>query len=112
MRIQVHFKGMAAPADLLSYVQRRTLFALGRYGQRIRAAHISLGLLRDPQGHEEQYCDVQVDLLWGTPIVVHEQRISLEAAASAALERAERTLARRVDISRASRTPAPSTRAS
>lgn len=103
MRIYIHFKNAAVSADILSSVRRRTLFALGRYSQRIRAARIRLGdiNINGSEGAVEQCCGVQVDLAGGAPIVVHERGISLQAAVDAAMERAERAVQRRIDVGRA-----------
>ena len=101
MRIYIHFKDLTVPADILSSVRRRAMFALGRYGQRIRTARIRLGSINGSEGFVEQCCAVQVDFAGGDPIVVHEQRMSLQAAVDAALERAERTVQRRIDMGRA-----------
>lgn len=109
MRIHVHFKDVTVPADILSSVRRRALFALGRYGQRIRAARIRLGNINGSEGSVEQCCTIQVDFAGGDPIVVHERRISLLAAVDAALERAERAVRRRIDVGRVGRKAAVST---
>ena len=109
MRIYILCKDVTVPADILSSVRRRALFAFGRYGQRIRAARIRLGSIHGTEGSVELCCAVQVDIAGGDPIVVHEQRMSLQAAVDAALERAERTVQRRIDMGRARHKVAVST---
>lgn len=103
MRIQFFFKDVTVPADILSSVRRRALFAFGRYGQRIRATRIRVGNCHGSQGHAELLCEIQVDFVWGDPLVVRERSMSLQTAVAAALERAERDVRRRIDVGEARR---------
>jgi ribosomal subunit interface protein len=104
MRIHVQGRGVEMTEELHNFVQRRAQFALGRFQGRIHNVHVRL---REPADQPSTAhlslhygCDVRIDCGSRAPIVIREQQRTLHAAASAALDRAERAIARQLHMSR------------
>ena len=105
MRIQIQVRGLQVPAEVLAFIQRRALFALGRFGQRIRNTQIRLWDSNGSRGGVDQCCDIHINFGAGPPVIIRERQVSLQAAATIALERAERQTVRHIELAKVNRIP-------
>ena len=74
------------------FIERRLLFALGRFGSRIRRVMVRLEDMNGPRGGLDKRCHIEVRMPGRNVLVVDVRDVELEPAVSRAAER----IARRV----------------
>jgi len=98
MRLRMAARGIELSVDLADYVRRRAHFSLGRFAGRIRSLSIRLADVNGPRGGIDKLCDVRVDVGLRQPVIVCECQASIRSAVGFALERAERAVQRRLNL--------------
>ncbi len=98
MKTKITTHGLKLTSELADYVNRRVRFSMGRFAGRISRLSIRIADVNGPRGGVDKRCDVVVEAGLAQPIVVHERHASLFAAIGLAVERAQRTLRRRIAV--------------
>ena len=96
MRLHIRPRNVELTEALKDHVNRRSQFALGRFGRRIRQVTIRLSDVNGPRGGCDKTCQVKVSLIRGDSIVVGDTKSDLYAAINGAMERAGRAIGRQL----------------
>lgn len=102
MRISVRSLGMATTEALRSHVERRVLFAVGRFGERIEHVSARLGDANGPRGGTDKTCRLVATLQSAGQVVVEDADSDLYVAVDRAASRLGRTVARALERHRES----------
>ena len=94
MRITVRKQNVDLSETLNQHIERRMLFALGRFQRRIRRVTVRVCDINGPCGSVDKTCQVVVDLIPSGKIIVKDTDGDLYAAISRAVERVGRTVGR------------------
>ncbi len=97
MQIDIQSRGFTLTDALLSYSQRRILFALTYCSGHINRVVIRLSDINGPRGGADKRCHVQIMLAGIPDVVVEDTEVDLYAAIDRAVDRARRTVVRKVD---------------
>jgi hypothetical protein len=92
MEIEVRNLNELIDQSQRDYIERRLLFALGRFGGRIRRVMVRLEDTNGPRGGLDKRCHIEVRMPGRSVLVVDVRDVELESAVSRAAER----IARRV----------------
>jgi len=92
MQIQIRALSQPVGGRLREYVERRLLFALGRFGGRVQRVLVRLEDLNGPRGGLDKRCQMEVRLAGRGVLVVDVRDSATEPAVSRAADR----MARRV----------------
>ncbi|HHJ36343.1 MAG TPA: HPF/RaiA family ribosome-associated protein [Gammaproteobacteria bacterium] len=97
MQIDIQSRGFSLTDALLRYSEQRLLFAMTYWSSHINRAIIRLSDINGPRGGTDKRCHLQV-IIPGLPdIVVEDTESDLYAAIDRAMDRARRTVARKLD---------------
>lgn len=97
MQIDIQSYGISLNDTLRDYAQRRLLFAMAYCSGHINRVVISLSNVNNPHGGANKRCHILV-ILTGIPdVMVEDTQINLYAAIDRAIDRAKRTVVRKVD---------------
>jgi ribosomal subunit interface protein len=97
MRISVRALGMEATEGIREHVQRRVLFAVGRFSARLEDVSVRLGDANGPRGGTDKTCRVVAVVGGGGQVVVEDADADLYVAVDRATSRLGRAVARAVD---------------
>jgi ribosomal subunit interface protein len=97
MRISVRALGMEATEALREHVERRVLFAVGRFSARLEDVSVRLGDANGPRGGTDKTCRVVAGVGGAGQIVVEDADADLYVAVDRATSRLGRAVARAVD---------------
>jgi ribosome-associated translation inhibitor RaiA len=97
MRIDIRACSLKLTPTLRDYVRRRIRFALGRFMLRLKNVRVVLKDLNGPKGGVDKHCKVFVNIMPSFSVIIEERDADLETAINRALDRAGRTVARRLD---------------
>jgi len=97
MRISVRALGMEATAAIREHVERRVLFAVGRFSARLEEVNVRLGDANGPRGGTDKTCRVVVGVGGAGQVVVEDADADLYVAVDRATSRLGRAVARAVD---------------
>ncbi len=97
MQIDIQSRGFTLTDALLSYSQRRILFALTYCSGHINRVVIRLSDINGPRGGADKRCHVQIMLAGIPDVVIEDTEVDLYAAIDRAVDRARRTVVRKVD---------------
>jgi ribosomal subunit interface protein len=97
MRISVRSLGMVTTEAIRSHVERRVLFAVGRFGERIEDVSARLGDANGPRGGADKTCRLVATLEGAGQVVVEDADPDLYVAVDRATSRLGRTVARAVE---------------
>jgi hypothetical protein len=92
MKIEIRNLNEQVDQSQRDYIERRLLFALGRFGSRIRRVMVRLEDMNGPRGGLDKRCHIEVRMSGRSVLVVDVRDVELEPAVSRAAER----IARRV----------------
>ncbi len=97
MRVDIRGFGLAIDSPTRAYIERRFLFALGRFSTRIHRVSVSLTDVNGPRGGRDIRClaSVQIAPTGLVTIEVSDERST--AASDRAAERAAMAVARELD---------------
>lgn len=97
MQIDIQSRGFSLTDSLLSYAQRRLLFAMSYCSGHVNRVVIRLSDVNGPRGGADKRCHIQVALAGIPDVVVEDIEVDMYAAIDRAIDRARRTVVRRVD---------------
>jgi len=96
MQIDIQSRGFSLTEALLNYSQQRLLFSMS-YCDHINKAIVRLSDINGPRGGTDKRCHLQL-IISGLPdIVVDDTEADMYAAIDRAMDRARRTVARKLD---------------
>jgi ribosomal subunit interface protein len=107
MQIVIQARGFDLSPGLREHVERRLRFALDWAHHHVRRVSVGLSDLNGPRGGEDKCCRVQVTMAGAADVVVQDIETDLYVAIDRAVDRAGRTLARRVARLRENRHAGP-----
>jgi ribosome-associated translation inhibitor RaiA len=97
MQIDIQSSGFYLTESLLSYAQRRLLFALSYCSGHVKRVVIRLSDVNGPRGGTDKHCHIQVALTGLADVVAEDTGADMYAAIDCAINRARRTVVRKVD---------------
>ena len=97
MQIDIQSRGFSLTDSLLSYAQRRLLFAMSYCSGHVNRVVIRLSDVNGPRGGADKCCHIQVALAGIPDVVVEDTEVDMYAAIDRAIDRARRTVVRKVD---------------
>ena len=97
MKIDIRTHSLKRTGVLIEQVTRRIHFALGRFARRLMSVRVMLKDLNGPKGGVDKHCKVQVNIRPSFKVIIEEADVDLDTAVNRALDRAGRTVARRLD---------------
>lgn len=97
MQIDIQSRSFSLTKALLTYTEQRLLFSMSYWSDHIDAVIVRLSDINGPRGGADKRCHVQI-VIQGLPdIVVEDTECDLYAAIDRAMDRARRTVARKLD---------------
>lgn len=103
MRIDIHSSKFALTDSLRSHIERRVQFALSWAYHKLPHIHLRLDDVNGPKGGLDKVCRIQIPVAGGKPVVIEETQTDMYTAIDRAIERAARTISRRLERSRTHR---------
>ena len=100
MDIEVFERNVTLKGEQKALIMRRLEFALGRFEMHLGTIRVTICDLNGPRGGCDLQCRLQVAMRAGREVLVNEVGETVEAAITAAADRAARTIARRLQKSR------------
>ena len=100
MELEIRISNIDSHGALQTYVRRRIGFALGRFSASIRRVTVRVTEVTASRGGVDTQCRIAVRLFRTGHIAVIERAPDLHAAIDRAIERLQRTVARRMDRDR------------
>lgn len=98
MRVQIRASRIDIEADTKEYVERRLLFALGRFADVVKQVEVTLSDINGPKGGQDKLCRLRVDLKrQPKPVFAEILHEKLRTAIDLAADRLGRAVARSVD---------------
>lgn len=94
MQIDIQSRRIPLTEALRAHVRRRILFAVGRFGDRIRHITVQLSDVNGPRGGVDKRCQLRLRVEGLPDIVVDDTELTMQAAVSRAAARAGRALGR------------------
>lgn len=108
MQIDIRAKGFELSPALREHTERRLGFALSWANYDVRKVAVRLYDINGPRGGEDKCCRIQIALPGTSDVVIEDTEADLYIAINRAVDRAERSLARRLDRQREHRHERPS----
>lgn len=96
MQIDIQARNFTLTNALRGYVKRRLSFALSTRDDHIQRVKVRLSDINGPRGGEDKRCHIQVVLPHLPDVVIEDTEEDLYAAIDLAVDRAGRTVGRRV----------------
>jgi ribosome hibernation promoting factor len=96
MRVEIRSKDLHLAEALRVHLERRLLFALGRFDGRIRRVTVRLADVNGPRGGVDKRCHVSLMLSPGGNVVLEEKNADLVAAIDRAADRLGHAVARKL----------------
>lgn len=100
MRIDIHSSKFTLTESLRSHIERRVQFALSWAYHKLPHIHLRLDDINGPKGGPDKVCRIQIPLSGSKPVVIEETQTDMYTAIDRAVERAARTISRRIERSR------------
>jgi ribosome-associated translation inhibitor RaiA len=97
MQIDIQSRGFSLTDSLLSYAQRRLLFAMSYCSDHVNRVVIRLSDVNGPRGGADKRCHIQVVIAGIPDVVVEDTEVDLYAAIDRAIDRARRAVVRKID---------------
>lgn len=97
MKIQTRGKGVVISKEVLSHIDRRIYFALGRFVDQIEQLRVLLGDINGPKNDVDKGCRITVCLRGNSSIRIEQVDEDILSAINTASDRIGRLVARRLD---------------
>jgi len=97
MQIDIQSRGFSLTDALLSYSQKRLLFAMAYCSGHIKRVIVRLSDTNGPRGGADKRCHIQIVLAGIPDVVIEDTQVDLYDAIDRAIARAKRTVVRKVD---------------
>ena len=96
MQIDIQCRRLNLTRGLRGFGERRIRSVLSRFDERIKKVTLWLSDVNGPRGGSDKNCQVQIDILGKSPVIVEETRENLYVAINRALERSGQTVMRKL----------------
>lgn len=104
MRIDIHASKLEINSTIEEYVERRLLFALGRFSDVVQNVDVTLSDINGPKGGQDKLCRMRVTLKrQAKPVVADVLHEDLRSSIDLTADRLGRAVARAVDRQSGSR---------
>lgn len=100
MNIHIQAQGFALTDSLREHTERRLRFALGWADDRLRQISVRLSDENGPHGGEDKRCRIQLTFPGAASVVIDDTEADLYVAIDRAVDRAGRSVARRLERQR------------
>ncbi len=100
MNIHIQAQGFALTDRLREHTERRLRFALGWADDRLRQISVRLSDENGPRGGEDKRCRIQLTFPGAASVVIDDTEADLYVAIDRAVDRAGRSVARRLERQR------------
>ena len=100
MKLNLRTRGIPMSQALRKHVEKRVRFALGRFGERVRAVHVQLTDVNGPRGGEDVECLVEASLAPTGTVRISETSLDPFRAVARASDRIGYRLRRHLDRAR------------
>lgn len=100
MQIDIRAKGFELSPALREHTERRLGFALSWASYDVSKVAVRLSDINGPRGGEDKCCRIQIALPGTADVVIEDTEADLYVAINRAVDRAERSLARRLERQR------------
>ncbi len=97
MQIDIQARSFSLTEPLRQYSEQRIRFALTRFGDHIQRVSMWLSDVNGPKGGKDKHCRLQIALTGKTDIVIEDIQVDLHVAINRTVERASRSLVRKLD---------------
>ena len=97
MQIDIQSRGFSLTDALLSHVRRRLVSTMSYCSGHVNRVVIRLSDINGPRGGADKRCHIQVALVGIPDVVVEDTEVDMYAAIDRAIDRARRTVVRKVD---------------
>ena len=97
MQIDIQTRGFTLTESLLRYSEQRLLFSMSYWSDYIDRVVIRLSDINGPRGGTDKRCHLQIVMPNLPNIVVEDTECDMYAAIDRSIDRARRTVARKVD---------------
>ncbi|VAW55086.1 hypothetical protein MNBD_GAMMA05-248 [hydrothermal vent metagenome] len=97
MQIDIQSRGFSLTSALLNYSEQRLLFSMSYFSDHISKVIIRLSDINGPRGGTDKRCHLQFIIAGLPDIVVDDTEADMYAAIDRAMDRARRTVARKLD---------------
>ena len=97
MQIDIQTRGFSLTDALYSYSQRRVLGAMAYISGHVNRVFIRLSDINGPRGGADKCCRIQIALAGIPAVVVEDTEVNMYDAIDRAVDRARRTVVRKVD---------------
>ena len=97
MHIEIHGLPVALSQTIQAHIEQTLQFSLNRFEQHINKIYISLSDVNGPRAGLDKQCTLQVFFANTSDIVIKDTQATLSLATDRAIQRAGRSVARKVD---------------
>jgi len=96
MQVEIRGKGLDVTGVLSTYIQRRLVFALGRFGRRVARVLVRVEDTNGPKGGIDKQCRVAVVVPHSRTAVIEATGSNIRATVNRAVAKASRYVAERL----------------
>lgn len=107
MRIDIQANGFELTDALRQHAERRLQFALSWASNDVRRIVVRLSDINGPRGGKDKRCTIQIPMPRAQDVLIEDTESDLYVAIDRAVERTERTLARKLERLHEHRHPRP-----
>lgn len=107
MQILISSQKIVIDQDAREHIERRVQFALSRFGDRVVRVRVRLADINGPRGGDDKSCSIEIRLRPSARVYLQDTDANLFAVIDRVIERAERTVARKIDKMKPGRQPKP-----
>ena len=97
MKLEIRRQGVEVSDEVQAHIERRLLFALGRFSPRIQRVAVYLADLNGPKGGVDKRCRLVARLLRSGVVTVEDRGAELTALIDRASDRLARTVQRKLE---------------
>lgn len=97
MKLQIRLQRVEVNNEFQEHIERRLLFALGRFSPRIQRVAVYLADLNGPKGGVDKRCRLVARLLRSGVVTVEDQDAELTVLIDRAAQRLARTVQRKLE---------------
>lgn len=97
MQIDIQSRGFSLTRSLLHYSEKRLFFTMSCFSNHINKVIVRLSDINGPRGGADKRCHLQLFIAGLPDIVVNDTEADMYAAIDRAMERARRTVGRKLD---------------
>ena len=97
MQILISSQQFEVDQELREHIERRIHFRLARYSDRLVKARVRIAGINGPHGVETKNFSIEIHLRHSASVFLQDTGFNLSASIERVIERAERTVARKIE---------------